>query len=171
MKSVEERLAIVEAHLSIQQTVVRYCRALDWLDEDLLRGCYTEDAHVDYGFYVGPVEGFFPVVMEIERNALHRWHLLSNVAIDVSGDQAEVECYGMATSTHDGKTLDIFAGRYLIKCARTQSGWLMSHNTYILDYNFKSDVSDLGDAMGQLHSGVGMDLNHPLYRMLGSHKF
>ncbi len=166
MPNLEERLNIVEAQLGIQQTITRYCRALDWLDEDLLRRCYTANAYVDYGFYAGDVEGFFPVVMEIERQALHRWHLLSNIASEIQGDQAEVECYGIATSTHDGQSLNIFAGRYLIRCVKTPEGWLMARNQYVLDYNFTAQVTDLGDAMGQLQSGVGLASNHPLYRKL-----
>jgi hypothetical protein len=166
MSNLEERLNIVEAQLSIQQTITRYCRALDWLDEDLLRRCYTADAYVDYGFYAGNVEGFIPVVMEIERQALHRWHFLSNIASEIHGDHAEVECYGMATSTYDGKALNIFAGRYLMRCEQSPSGWLMSHNQYVLDYNFTAQVTDLGDAMGQLQSGVGLAHDHRLYRKL-----
>ena len=44
----------------------------------------------------------------------------------------------------------------------------MSRSEYILDYNFTSEVSDLGDAMDQLQSGVGLDMNDKLYR--GLHK-
>lgn len=45
--------------------------------------------------------------MEIERQSLHRWHLLSNIASEIQGDQAEVECYGIATTTHDSQLLNI----------------------------------------------------------------
>ena len=45
MSDVEKRLNNVEAHIGINQTITRYCRALDWLDESLLRTCYTEDAY------------------------------------------------------------------------------------------------------------------------------
>ena len=102
MSDIEKRLNNVEAHIGINQTITRYCRALDWLDESLLRTCYTVDAYIDYGFYNGDVQGFYPAVMEVERQSMHRYHFLSNVAIDVNKDEVEVECYGIATSTHDG---------------------------------------------------------------------
>ena len=52
MSDIEKRLNNIEAHLSINQTITRYCRSLDWLDEELLRTCYTQDAYIDYGFYI-----------------------------------------------------------------------------------------------------------------------
>ena len=58
----------VEAHIGINQTITRYCRALDWLDESLLRTCYTEDAYIDYGFYSGDVQGFYPVLWRLRDN-------------------------------------------------------------------------------------------------------
>ena len=165
MSDIEKRLNNIEAHLSINQTITRYCRSLDWLDEELLRTCYTQDAYIDYGFYKGDVQGFYPVVMEVERQSIHRYHFLSNVAIEIDGENAEVECYGIATSTHDGKNLNFFGGRYHNK---TNQDWLMSRSEYILDYNFTSEVSDLGDAMDQLQSGVGLNLEDKLYRRLYS---
>jgi len=44
----------------------------------------------------------------------------------------------------------------------------MSRSEYILDYNFTSEISDLGDAMDQLQSGVGLNLEDKLYRRLYS---
>ena len=160
------QLTAVEAQLSINQTIARYCRALDWLDESLLRTCYTADAYINYGFYKGSVEGFFPVVMEIERAALHRSHFLSNVAIQLEGSFAEVECYGIATSTLDGNTLNIFGGRYLNRFQQIEQDWKMSRSEYVLDHHFSTTMPPLGDAMGELQSGTGLDSMHPLFRSL-----
>ena len=49
MSDIEKRLNNIEAHIGINQTITRDCRALDWLDESLLRTCYTVDAYIDYG--------------------------------------------------------------------------------------------------------------------------
>ena len=166
MSTLDVRLERIEAQLSIQQTITRYCRALDWLDAELLQTCYTPEAAIDYGFYKGPVEGFFPVVMEIEKAALHRSHLLSNIAIDLDGESAEVECYGIATSTLDGKTLNVFGGRYHNSFQQAAEDWRMSRSQYILDYHFETPFSDLGGAMDALQSGAGLTHEHPLYRRL-----
>ena len=166
MSDLEKRVEKLEADAAINQTITRYCRALDWLDESLLRTCYTEDAYIDYGFYKGEVQGFYPVVMEVEKQSMHRYHFLSNVAIEHTGNEAEVECYGIATSTHDGKTLNFFGGRYHNTFKKFESDWLMSRSEYILDYNFSSEFSNLGDAMDQLQSGIGLNMNSKLFRKL-----
>ena len=166
MSNIEEPIQKLEATLSINQTITRYCRALDWLDEDLLKTCYTDDAYIDYGFYKGDVKGFYPVVMEVEKQSMHRYHFLSNVAIKLDGNTAEVECYGIATSTHDGKNLNFFGGRYHNSFEKVENDWLMSRSEYILDYNFSSEFSDLGDAMDQLQSGIGLDMSNALFRKL-----
>ena len=166
MSNIEERLQKLEANVSINQTITRYCRALDWLDEDLLKTCYTDDAYIDYGFYKGDVKGFYPVVMEVEKQSMHRYHFLSNVAIKLDGNNAEVECYGIATSTHDGKNLNFFGGRYHNSFEKVENDLLMSRSEYILDYNFSSEFSNLGDAMDQLQSGIGLDMSNALFRKL-----
>ena len=166
MGDIESRLRAVEAELAINQTITRYCRALDWLDESLLRTCYTADAFINYGFYKGPVEGFYPVVMEIERATRHRSHFLSNVAIQLDGDKAEVECYGIASSTLDGEMLNVFGGRYLNEFARVSTEWRMCRSEYVLDHHFSTPIPPLGDAMGELQLGTGLDSMHPLFRKL-----
>ena len=125
------------------------------MDESLLRTCYTADALINYGFYKGPVEGFYPVVMEIERATRHRSHFLSNVAIQLDGDKAEVECYGIASSTLDGDMLNVFGGRYLNEFARGH-GMADVQSEYVLDHHFSAPMLSLGDAMGELQLGTGL---------------
>ena len=50
MSNLEERLEKLEAHDEIRSCLTRYCRALDWVDEDLLKTCFVEDGYIDYGF-------------------------------------------------------------------------------------------------------------------------
>ena len=166
MSGLEKRLEAVEAHLDINQTITRYCRALDWLDESLLRTCYTVNAFVDYGFYKGDVEGFYAAVMDVERETMHRQHFLSNLAIEIDGDKAEVECYGIATSTYDGANLNFFSGRYHNSFEKLGATWLISRSLYILDYNWAGEVSEIGGALDKLQSGVGLTCESKLYRTL-----
>ena len=102
MSELEKRIGNVEAIQDINQCLTRYCRALDWGDEDLLKSCFLENGHIDYGFYVGDAKGFIPVVMEVERNS-HTWHNISNVAIELKDNKAEVESYGF---TAGGEVID-----------------------------------------------------------------
>ena len=74
MSNIEERLNKIEAIQSINDCLTNYCRALDWMDEDLLRSCFIEDGFIDYGFYAGDAKGFIPAVMAVEKDG-HSWHL------------------------------------------------------------------------------------------------
>ena len=62
-------------------------------------------------------------MMEIERATLRKGHFLSNVAIELDGDTAEVECHGVASSTLESETLTVFGGRYLIQFAHVNAEW------------------------------------------------
>ena len=108
-RDIESRLSAVAVELAISQTIMRYWRALDRLGESLRRICYA-NAVFNYGFYKGRVEGFYPLMMQIERATLHRSHILSNVATRLDSDRAEVGRYGAAYSTLDGETLIVFGG-------------------------------------------------------------
>ena len=104
--------------------------------------------------------------MQIQRATLHRSHFITTVAIQLQDDFAEVECYGIATSTLDNKTLNVFGGRYLNRFERAGSEWLIRNSTYVLDYNFTTDIPPREQAMEQLQMGLGLDSAHPLYRLL-----
>ena len=56
MNEIEKRIGNIEAIQDINQCLTRYCRALDWSDEDLLKTCFLEDGHIDYGclLYTSP---------------------------------------------------------------------------------------------------------------------
>ena len=74
----------------------RYCRALDWLDEEALCTIFWPDAPVDYGFFQGSAEAFVPIVMAMEKRAARRWHTTFNLIISVSDDAAQCESYGIS---------------------------------------------------------------------------
>jgi len=119
------------------ETLTRYCRALDWLDEDALKTVFTPDADIDYSFFTGRGDGFIPVVMDIERRFLRRWHLIANAIIQVNGDTAEGESYGLAAAVaeREGHTItDVFGGRYLDRFVRRTGQWQIAKRVYVLDW-------------------------------------
>ena len=67
MSNIEERLEKIEAIQSINDCLTRYCRALDWMDEDLLRSCFVEDGFIDYGFYAGDAKGLFQQSWKLKK--------------------------------------------------------------------------------------------------------
>ncbi len=67
--------------------------------------------------------------MEVEQDG-HSWHLISNVAIEIKGDKAEVESYGLTSGGEivDGCIQDVnaYCGRYHDEFKKTPKGWKIS---------------------------------------------
>ena len=127
---------------AIDDLLARYCRSLDWLDDEALARVFWPDAEIDYGFFQGSGADFLPFVMKIERRSLRRWHTLSNPMVEIAGDRAEGECYGVAQSTddHKGKLVDtLFGGRYLDGFERRDGEWRISRRKYVLDWTQRFD--------------------------------
>lgn len=80
-------------------TLARYCRALDWLDEELPRTAFTADAEIHYCFFKGTASEFVPFVIGVEQSFTRRWHVGANVVVLVDGDTAQAESHCMAAAT------------------------------------------------------------------------
>ncbi len=111
---------------------VRYTRALDRRDWQLLRTCFTDDATIDYEG-MDPIDGPDALV-DVCRGVLDQLdasqHLLGNLVVDVHGDDAESECYLHAQhvrrGTPGGDTY-IVAGTYADRLRREPDGWKITH--------------------------------------------
>ena len=169
MENIEERLKKLEAVQEINDCLTRYCRALDWGDEDLLKSCFLENGHIDYGFYVGDAKGFIPVVMEVERNS-HTWHNISNVAIELKSNKAEVESYGFTAGgeiiDNQIKDITIYLGRYHDEFTNTDKGWKISRRLYIMDATFPVTSGEVMESIKGLALGVALRADSDKYRKL-----
>ena len=169
MSELEKRIGNVEAIQEINQCLTRYCRALDWGDEDLLKSCFLENGHIDYGFYVGDAKGFIPVVMEVERNS-HTWHNISNVAIELKSNKAEVESYGFTAGgeviDNQIKDITIYLGRYHDEFTSTDQGWKISRRLYIMDATFPVTSGEVMESIKGLALGVALRADSDKYRKL-----
>jgi SnoaL-like domain len=151
------------------ETLTRYCRALDWLDAETLKTVFTPDADIDYGFFQGRGDAFIPVVMDIERSFLRRWHLVANAIIQVDGDTAEGESYGLAAAVAEREGLmvtDVFGGRYLDRFVRRTGQWQIAKRVYVLDWQRSFATESAAEAMSGLVWSNGFSPAHPLYRKL-----
>lgn len=82
------------AHLSIRQTLARYCRGIDRKDATILRAAFHPDCRVEYGDFVGSGEEFSDFVTSIFSGiGIVGQHHVTNVYIEFSGDAALVESY------------------------------------------------------------------------------
>jgi len=151
------------------ETLTRYCRALDWLDGEELKRVFAADADIDYGFFRGQRDAFISAVMEVEHRFDRRWHFVANAIIQVHGDSAEGECYGLAAaaSTKDGRTVtNLFGGRYLDRLARRDGQWLITWRQYVLDWQQSFEADAASEAMPGLLWSNGFNPAHALYRKL-----
>ena len=130
-----QRLIDVKA---CEDLVVRYGRTQDWLDTPGQNQCFWPDAEIDFGFFRGNGEDWVKTVMPHEQQAIRRWHMSTSVIIQVDGDRATGECYGIAVGTqrNDAGELqdNLYGGRYLDEFERRDGEWRISKRTYVLDW-------------------------------------
>jgi len=123
-------LAAVVDRLAIQDLLVRYCKAIDTKDWDLLDTVFVPDAHVDYTSS-GGVQGPYPEVRKWLADILPNFpmsqHAVSNFEIHVDGDRATSRVYfynPMARPKPEGGVSMFFIGGYYVDdLVRTSDGW------------------------------------------------
>lgn len=155
-----------------EDVLLRYGRTLDWLDEAGQAECFWPDADIDYGFYQGDTGGWLQVVMAAEAASPSRWHVCSGILVEVDGDRAKSECYGLTVATATGgdgeRAATMFGGRYLDEFEKRDGQWRISRRRYIADW-----AHQFTDALGAITAG-GLPLNvldimapgHESYRRL-----
>ena len=74
----------------ISEVLTRYCRAIDRLDETLLRSCFHPDSQHDHG-YAGPSETFVGFALDVLRGCVATHHHLGNISISVRGHDADAK--------------------------------------------------------------------------------
>ena len=82
----------------IGELLTRYMRAIDRGDIAALRSCYAPGATEEHGgIYSGPAQGYLDTIERALVNPrLVATHTISNVLIEVAGDQAKSEHYVLA---------------------------------------------------------------------------
>ncbi len=157
---------------AIEEVLVRYCRTQDWLDDEGQASVFWPDADIDYGFFRGSGADFVTTVMDVERNALRRWHMGTNIQIKLTGpDSAIAESYGIAVGTGeaDGKLRDnMYGGRYLDELEKRDGEWRISKRQYLLDWstNFPNAIQAVLDGGFNLNVAEIRESGHELYRKM-----
>jgi len=118
----------------IASLLIRYARAIDTKDWDLLRTCFTDDATSDYGD-IGSWRGVGDLVMfmtDAHAGMGPTQHLLSNFQIEVNGDQASSLAYVHAVTvlaSHPDDWIDTI-GIYKDRMVRGTDGWRIADRTF-----------------------------------------
>jgi ketosteroid isomerase-like protein len=124
----------------IYELLVRYCRAIDRCDEQLLRSVYHPDATDLHGVFDGTASDFCSWVIPALRKLKKTTHRISNVIIEVDGEIAFSEAYFVAFHrfAKEGKDYDVLVGgRYLDRFERRNGIWKIAHRQVVFDWNRK----------------------------------
>jgi hypothetical protein len=92
---VEELLA----ERAIRRVILRYCRGVDRLDQELVRSCYHAHSTDSHGSFSGTVDEFIEWVWRILGRYSMTMHFIGNLLIEVDHsdpERARAETYGIA---------------------------------------------------------------------------
>lgn len=125
----------------IRTCLLRYCRAIDRVDEDLLRSVYWPEAVDNHGSFNGPAAEFIPICIKGLEGMNQTMHMLGNMLIEVAGTSAVCETYFLALhrypGTGAGPRETHLAGRYLDRMERRGEEWRILHRDVVYDFVFE----------------------------------
>jgi hypothetical protein len=172
--------AILAELLSKQEiTEVLYLRARagDRKDVELALRCYHDGATEEHEGYKGTAADFILNESMISPNSTKPvsclWHFISNIMIQLDGDDAQVESYHLAVIERDddGGSLVRIGGRYLDQFSYRYERWAISHRSVVFDWSRVDALTmPYWDLMGLDESKLlrgSFGPNDPLYTLFG----
>jgi hypothetical protein len=123
---------------AIQEVLVRYTHGIDRCDLDMLKSAYWPDGTDDHGTFSGNAMEFCETILQSLRPLDCTLHTISNILIELRGDEAKVETYCVAYhqfSSPDGPIEMVVAGRYLDHMIKRNDEWRIWHRLYVMDWN------------------------------------
>jgi ketosteroid isomerase-like protein len=131
---------------AIRKVLVRYTRAIDRMDWDLLRTCYHPGAVDDHGLYCGGIEGFIDLLRDKLALDESTTHFIGNQEIEVDGDVAFAETACVARhrrAAADGAPATDYFGflRYCDRFERRDGEWRIAHRVVVYEPGRVDDVT------------------------------
>lgn len=161
----DAREAAIDALIAkdaLRELAMRYCRAIDRRDPELLRSVYHEDAMDEHGTVFSDRASVFverqPEIMApFELTA----HYVTNTSYRLDGDRAEGELYFIAYHrvTEPKPQHIVVTGRYLDRYERRAGVWKIAYRRLVWDAVMSEDVRpEDGERLPTLgHVGRGAD--------------
>jgi SnoaL-like domain len=130
---------VLDEH-AIRRRLVEYCRGIDRLDVELVRGVYHPDGTDDHGSFVGLGVDFADYAVRRMREGCEAtMHVIGNSIIDFAGpDTAFVESQVVAYQQRrdpEGPFLETFGGRYVDRFERRHGDWRIAHRLCVHDWD------------------------------------
>lgn len=140
---------------AITEQLMRYCRAVDRLDADLLRSVFWPDATDEHGTFKGNVEELIAYVftaLETQRTQ----HALGNILIELKSDtRALAESYVTAHHSIAGNygPLEFRVGaRYADEFEKRDGAWRILKRIVLIDH-YRQDAGN-GDFQSGIFKGL-----------------
>lgn len=138
----------VLAEAAIRDIQMRYCRACDRMDFDLLRSCFHPDATTEY-FGTATIDEFLDVSRQTLPIFVKTTHNTGNQNVEVNGNTAWAEHYTVAThrlaADDKGPERDFITSvRYVDRLECRDGDWLILKRVLILDWTRVDPVGDIG---------------------------
>jgi hypothetical protein len=138
MTAAADDLAVLLDERAIHRVLLQYCRGVDRMDLQLVSDCYWPEATDQHGRFVGSRDEFIAWVEPLLRRQSMTMHHLGNVLIDVQGDAAVAETYGVAY--HSGAPAgdlrwNYVAGfRYIDRLERRDGQWRIADRVTAIEW-------------------------------------
>ena len=147
-----QKLQILWDKQEITEVMYKFARALDRVDGDLMKATYWDDAieehqdpiFPDLFFYNGNAWEFVPKAMEGFQALKATQHRISNMLIELDGDQATAECYVWAYHVAEEDGVDkegILGGRHHFLFEKRNDEWRIKHRSTVFDWNQNQDAT------------------------------
>ena len=147
---------------ALHELAMRYSRAIDRRDPELLASVYHPDAHDEHGtFFDGPASAFVANLEKTMAVFAVSQHMIGNASYRLDGDRAEGELYFTAyhrTLPPDPRH-EIVRGRYLDRYERRGCEWRIAYRRLVWDSYETTEVrpSDTETLAALGESGAGAD--------------
>jgi len=154
----EQQLGELLDKQAVTEVIMTYARAIDRLDEDLLRSVFHPDSQHAHGF-VGPSSDpslpsspgapgdFVAFAFEVLSGFTRTHHQLGNIFIEIDEDNAYSETYFSAyhrmrakgdplaaANAYDTEMDWLVGGRYIDRMQKRDGVWKISHRTGLTDW-------------------------------------
>jgi hypothetical protein len=127
-------LEALEAKQAITEALHRYCYAMDRIDQEMGYQVWHPDGVARYdGIFEGSARDFVDWVLEQHRTLDGTSHQVSNIVIEVAGEQATSETY-VTACIRNGQNDIVARGRYQDTWSRRDGAWRID------DRHFKQDL-------------------------------
>lgn len=139
----------------IVEVLFRYCRGVDRADGDTLKSAFWPDARDEHSFFQGNAHDYADFMVANAGKFGTTSHVVTNWSIDLQGDVAFVESYGMGIDQGamiDGKPTFLLAvGRNLDRFEKRDGEWRIALRRIVYDLNQTAEMTESweGDWFGK----------------------